>query len=124
MLQLLLTELDSIKLKFQDNVACYWDLKKKLDWAKKESGECSFLSRRLHTRFLETEEEFEVLLNELNELVQQHLHNSHLLPLSSLDDVQDALKLRRKIRYLRNAYAHNNPVIEDTLKKLTRALPR
>ncbi len=124
MLELLLSELDSIKLKFQDNVACYWDLKKRLWKAKKENPEGNeFLNRRLHTRFLETEEEFDTLLAHLNRLITEHLHQGHLLPLSNLNDVQDAIKVRRKIRYLRNAYAHNNPIIENTLKKLTKALP-
>ena len=122
----LLDDLSSLQSRFQQNMDRFWSIKRlHNDAFQRGVSEDGFLPRRLSKCRKELQQEFELLLLELNHLVtNSRIMTSRFIRFDSEDDVYTAMRIRAKIRYIKNAFAGDLPVMESTLSKLNRTLPR
>lgn len=108
------------QLKVAANVL--WDLQHQLTEAYDQGLKVSdFLPRRIRLRKQDEQIIFEKLLFKLNRLINHHLSKDFIV-FSSVEDIQTMIRIRRTIKYIKNAFSAE-PTLVETLEKLNKALP-
>lgn len=115
-------ELSALQRELQGTANRLWKLKFSLNSAYYQGcSEGDFLPRRLQSLRRQEQERFEALLHRLKALLASHL-NSRALLLDSDRDLAALRHIRRTIRYLKNAYCAEPPLLH-ALARISRALP-
>lgn len=115
-------ELEALQSQLQGVANRLWKLKFSLNSAYHQGlSEGDFLPRRLLSLRQEAQERFEALLQRLKRLLASDLDRPVLL-LDSDRDFETLRNIRRTIRYLKNAYCAEPPLLH-ALARISRALP-
>ncbi|MCC7345095.1 MAG: hypothetical protein IT573_09160 [Deltaproteobacteria bacterium] len=115
-------ELSALQRELQGTANRLWKLKFSLNSAYyRGCSEGDFLPRRLQSLRRQEQERFEALLQRLKTLLASHL-GSPMLLFDSDRDLETLRHIRRTIRYLKNAYCAEPPLLH-ALARITRALP-
>ena len=115
-------ELNALQGLLQGTVNRLWSLKLSLNSAYHHGlDEKDFLPRRLHSLRHEEQRKLDTLLRRLNQVLSGYL-GSPILVLDPGEDLDTLLNIHRTIRYLRNAYSSEAPLLQ-ALAKISRALP-
>ncbi len=115
-------ELNALQLELQGTANRLWKLKFSLNSAYYHGcSEGDFLPRRLQFLRRQEQERFETLLQRLKGLLVSNL-SSPVLLFDSDRDLEALRHIRRTIRYLKNAYCAEPPLLH-ALARISRALP-
>jgi len=116
------SELTGLQSQLQGTANRLWNLKFSLNSAFHHGySERDFLPRRLLSLRREEQEHFEDLLHRLKLLLSSCL-GAPVLVFDSDEDLNTLMHMHRTIRYLKNAYCSEPPLLH-ALARLSRALP-
>lgn len=103
-------ELNFLQSNLQDTCNRLWNINIAISDAYQHGAERSdFLPRRLLIRKREEQVQFEKLVEQLQRTISIHLDSS-LLVFDNVEDQKDAIRIRKTIRYIQNAFAHEPPL--------------
>lgn len=115
-------EIKELEAKLKKAANSLWDLQHQLTEAYSQGlKESDFLPRRVRLRKQDEQLIFEKLLFKLNNLITNHLSENFIV-FSSEEDIQMMIRIRRTIKYIKNAFSAE-PALVETLEKLNKALP-
>ncbi len=110
-------KLTGLQSQLQKNANRIWWIQSSILQAyRRGHRENDFLPRRLHSIKNEEQVQFKKLIQQLHHLVTTYF-DQDFIAFSSVQDVKTVMNIRKTIRYIKNAYTADPPVL-NTLTKL------